>query len=400
MGKKEFTSRPPASNKRRVTPSIRKRKRSQEELKDPPRRRSKREQKRSDSTSIPVTPAPPSSIRDSARITTRSGSNACREYTGSTYDLADVLSKRAPSSPEQRQANTTAEKEGRDKIALTNDDAGPRHCYCDEYCLACTSTTPCESHDGFFCSGCDGWFHATCTGWDIHGDPPNRYMESKMYPDFKISLDSLSQEDSQPWYCIRCWEKKKFEEAAFVPWDDCTLDQQAFRLGVEVDSTILPKAMQNRIEKYVDQLRAVIKAETLKGILGSHPRPFPTPKPMESESRQKHALYGRRFELQLLQFSIDTCSCCGRTKPFGTDPWMKQKWIIQGNFQRKHLLDPYHDAYRCNCQLFCKGGQFYCWKRHNQMQLYENEHFGTKPKAPNAKLCSQCYGELTKDATG
>jgi hypothetical protein len=154
---------------------------------------------------------------------------------------------------------------------LTNDDAGPRHCYCDEYCLACTSTTPYESHDGFFCSGCDGWFHATCTGWDIHGDPPNRYMESKMYPDFKISLDSLSQEDSQPWYCIRCWEKKKFEEAAFVPWDDCTLDQQAFRLGVEVDSTILPKAMQNRIEKYVDQLRAVIKAETLKGILGSHP---------------------------------------------------------------------------------------------------------------------------------
>ncbi len=28
-----------------------------------------------------------------------------------------------------------------------------------------------------------------------------------------------------------------------------------------------------------------------------------------------------------------------------------------------------------------KGEQFYCWKRHNQMQLYENEHCGTKPEA-------------------
>jgi hypothetical protein len=173
-----------------------------------------------------------------------------------------VLSKRAPSSPERGQANAI-EKEGDEKAS---DDEGPRHCYCDEYCQACTSTTPCELHDGFFCSGCNDWFHATCTGWEIH-----RYMESKMYPDFKISLDSLSQEDFQPCYCIRCWEKKKFEEAAFVPWVECTLEQQAFRLGVEVDSTILPKGMKIRIDKYVDQLKPVIKADTLKAILGSHP---------------------------------------------------------------------------------------------------------------------------------
>jgi hypothetical protein len=217
MAKKKFTS-PPALNKI-VTPSIRKRKRSQGESIDQPRRRSKRQQKFSDSTFVPVTQVPPSSIRESARVASRRGLNGRREHTGSKYDLADVISKRAPSSPERGQANAT-EKEVDENAS--NDD-GPRHCYCDEYCQACTSTTPCELHDGCFCSGCNDWFHATCTGWEIHGEPPNRYMESKMYPDFKIALDSLSQEDSQPWYCIRCWEKKKFEDAAFVPWVDCCL---------------------------------------------------------------------------------------------------------------------------------------------------------------------------------
>ena len=310
--------------------------------------------------------------------------------------MEEVLPKRAPSSPERGHVNAT-EKEGV-KIVLNKDS--PRYCYCDEYCEACTSNTTCELHDGFFCNGCDDWFHATCTGWEILGDPPNRYIASEMYPDLKIPLGSLSQEDPQPWYCIRCWEKKKFEDAAFIPWIECSLQQQAFRVGVEVDSSILPKAMKIRIDKYVDQLGATIGAETLLTILGSHPRPFPNPKPMDSESRRKHALYGRRFELQLLQIAIDTCSCCGRMKPFGTDPWMNQKWISQGNFQRKHLVDPYHDAYRCGCELFCKGEQFYCWKRRSQLQVYENEHCGTKPEAPNARLCMHCYGELTKDARG
>jgi hypothetical protein len=226
-------------------------------------------------------------------------------------------------------------------------------------------------------------------------------MESKMYPDFKIPLGaSLSQEDSQPWFCIRCWEKKKFQDQEFTAWVDCTLEQRAFRLGVEVDSTVQPKAMQLRIDKYIEHLQAALTVETLQAILGSHPRPFPTPKPMDSESRRKHALYGRRFELQLLQISINTCSCCGRTKPFGTDPWMNQNWISQGNFQRKHLVDPYHDAYRCGCEHFCRGEQFYGWKRQIQMQLYETEHGGRKPDAPNAKLCKLCYGELTKEVGG
>ena len=182
-----------------------------------------------------------------------------------------------------------------------------------------------------------------------------------------------------------------------VPWVDCTPKQQAFCLGVEVDCTILPQNTKIWIAKHVDHLHGDIIAETLEAILGSHPGPFPTLKPMDFKLRRKHALYGWRFELQILQISIATCSCCGRTKPFGTDPWMNEKWISQGNFQRKHLIDRYYDAYQCGCLLFCKGEQFYCWNRRNQMKVYENEHFGTKPDAPNAKLCKQCYGELTKD---
>jgi hypothetical protein len=154
-----------------------------------------------------------------------------------------------------------------------------------------------------------------------------------MYPDCKIPLgSSMSQIESQPWYCIRCWENKKFQDAEFKPWVECTLEQHAFCLGVEVHCSILPRNMKTRIDKYVDQLQAVVKVETLQAILRSHPRSFPTPTPMNSESRRKHALYGRRFDLQLLQVEIDTCSCCGWTKLFGTDPWLNQHWIRQGNF--------------------------------------------------------------------
>ena len=208
MGKEEFSS-PSPLKKRRVTPTIRKRKRSQEELIDQPRRRSKRQQKVIDSTSIPVTPAPSSSIRDSVRIFSTGGSNGRRKYTGSSfyvggrrkytgssYNLEEVLPKRAPSSPERGHANAT-EKQG---VRMASNKDGPRHCYCYEYCQACTLNTPCELHDGFFCNGCVNWFHAACTGWEIHGYPPHGYMESKMYPDFKIPLGSLSQEDPQPWY--------------------------------------------------------------------------------------------------------------------------------------------------------------------------------------------------------
>jgi hypothetical protein len=38
--------------------------------------------------------------------------------------------------------------------------------------------------------------------------------------------------------------KPKFEDAAFIPWVECSLEHQAFCLGVEVDSTVQPKAMQ------------------------------------------------------------------------------------------------------------------------------------------------------------
>jgi hypothetical protein len=202
MGKRKVTSSP-KSNKR-VTPSIRKRKRSEVVSIDQHQRRSKRLQKCNDSTTIPaVLLTPPSSILDSARSSSTRGLNGRRKYTGSKFDLADALSKGALFSPQQGQANAT-EKEDEEKGS--NDD-GPRHCYCNGYCQACTSTATCELHEGFFCSVCNDWFHATCTGWEIHGDAPNQYMESKMYSDLKLSLDSISQEDSHPWYCIRCWEK-------------------------------------------------------------------------------------------------------------------------------------------------------------------------------------------------
>lgn len=43
---------------------------------------------------------------------------------------------------------------------------------------------------------------------------------------------------------------KKFQDAALKPWVKCTLEQQAFHLGVEVDCRILPQNMKTRIDKY------------------------------------------------------------------------------------------------------------------------------------------------------
>ena len=163
-----------------------------------------------------------------------------------------------------------------------------------------------------------------------------------MYPDLKISFDLILQEDSHPWYCIPCWveiiilQMKHSYHGSIV-----LLSNRCFVLGLK---SIVQFCLG--IAKYVDHLHGVIKAETLKDILGSHPRPIQAIKPMDYELRRKHALYGRQFELQIvLQISIATCWCCGWTKPFGTDPWMNKKWISQGNFQRKHLIDPYHDVY-------------------------------------------------------
>ena len=132
MGKEESKS-PPPLEKRRVTPSIRKkRKRSQEELIDRPQRRSRRRPKCSDSISIPATPAPSSSIRDSARILSISGLNGRRKHTGSKCNLEEVLSNQTGSVK-------STEKQG-DKKASNED--GPRHCCCDQHCQACTSITP------------------------------------------------------------------------------------------------------------------------------------------------------------------------------------------------------------------------------------------------------------------
>ena len=123
MVKEEFTSLQ-ASEKRRVTPSIRKKERSQEELIDQPRR-SKRRQKHSDSTSIPATPAPVSSIRDSARNSSTSGSNGRRKRTGSTYNLKEVLSKIAPASRREYIGSTCNLEEELSKRAPSSPERGP-----------------------------------------------------------------------------------------------------------------------------------------------------------------------------------------------------------------------------------------------------------------------------------
>jgi hypothetical protein len=159
-------------------PSIRKRKRSQEELTDQPQRR------RDCFFSYHQLHHPAFGTRPEFH---HCGSNGQREHTGSTCNLEEVISKQAPQGMLMQPRSKEPKK-------LQRDDQ--RHCCCDECCQACTSDAPCKLHDGFDCDGCANWFQAACAGWETRGNPPCRRAESKMCPNFKTPLGSLLQADS------------------------------------------------------------------------------------------------------------------------------------------------------------------------------------------------------------
>ena len=132
---------------------------------------------------------------------------------------------------------------------------------------------------------------------------------------------------------------------------------------------------------------------------------------MDQKSRHLHAVHGRRFDILMLQFEIKMCDCCGQTMPvqedmlldkngYACDPLTKERT----NIRRHHLAEQFHDAWKCSCDKFCKGEQFYCSKRSKQIREFEKHHNNKSPEqlmedeastVTAALLCSGCYGELT-----
>lgn len=110
----------------------------------------------------------------------------------------------------------------------------------------------------------------------------------------------------------------------------------------------------------------------------------------------KHIVQGRRFEISMLCFTIETCDCCGRTMPFHNDPFLDHSGDA-AKFRHKHLASKFYEAYHCTCDDVCKGAQFYCADCPNHRDAYETVHSVAIQTAfedgPNAKLCEFCYFE-------
>ena len=134
-----------------------------------------------------------------------------------------------------------------------------------------------------------------------------------------------------------------------------------------------------------------------KSILHNKPKPYPTPFAMSNLSKKKHTLHGRRFEVSMYMFDCESCSCCGRVKPGHVDPYFPNN----SPFERKHLLNPYHKAWKCTCKS-CKGCQFYCDERRSHMYYFAANHnkltrwdfLGCSKDANNAVLCNSFYKEI------
>jgi hypothetical protein len=227
-------------------------------------------------------------------------------------------------------------------------------------------------------------------GW--HFDPVRKCVTAPFNNDLSLPLRDYSAGDL-PFYCIRCWEEQKDAPA---PWQDLSLAEKAVRLGLPLDDSISSSTQSRKVIARLNLLQQLVDAETVQTILDSKPRPFPTLKPMDKDARDKQALYGRTFELSMLMFDVKKCSCCGSTVPCNVDPL-----VVSMNagkpFRLKHFRAAFHPAWHCQCDAFCRGGQFFSATRPKEMRLFSDKHGGHSPAqqlgvdAPNALLCHSCY---------
>jgi hypothetical protein len=177
----------------------------------------------------------------------------------------------------------------------------------------------------------------------------------------------------------------------------CELEEKALRLGCTVDEKITPRAFQRKLDQYVEKLQEIVGDDGLiDSIINSRPRPYPTTKPMDGASRRKHAMWGRRFEIEQLCIQVGKCDCCGTVKPYAADPWLKAKWF-DGNthFHRLHLTHSFYPARKCECASICGGEQFWCKSKKAQRETFLLLHPDDDANKweSNTTLCQSCYDE-------
>ena len=336
-----------------------------------------------------------SSIRDGSRISTRSRGN----HDGRMYNVNYRHSLSQQSYPTCEGGGACGNRAQCDVCDRE------RICICRQYrsatkCKNCKlSATPpviCGFHQIITCThdDCDDCYHVGCIASSQH-----------------LSLEEYNAGNfAATFVCYRCIN---IHDSAIEssPWSSLAgargNDDRIKRCGMSV----IPTTGISR-RSYIKNIKAagVAFSEIQQtnnnnseqiNLLDTTPRPFSSMVHMEEEAKEQHALLGRRFEMSLVSFNVNRCSCCGVVKPqhndvllFPTESPMEQKTLIS------HKM---HPAVHCTCNGICKGSQFYSVNKPTQIKWYIDHHNGRlpsevmhfPPNSVNAELCTMCDAEIS-----
>jgi hypothetical protein len=124
---------------------------------------------------------------------------------------------------------------------------------------------------------------------------------------------------------------------------------------------------------------------------------------MQQHARKNHAKHGRVFETSMLLFDIKHCDCCGITVPFHDDPQMQKLASSRDHtFRRSHLVMCFYEAWFCDCEEMCHGGQYFALRKSKEIAWFANKH-GFNPEdglCDDAKklICESCYKDPNGDS--
>jgi hypothetical protein len=224
-------------------------------------------------------------------------------------------------------------------------------------------------------------------------------------------LTSYGQEfDIESWTFL-CIEHATGSEAvppmASIAYDNCTIEQKCQRLGIPFHASRSNRSLNNHLQKCLASLVSCnVPLPLISSLKNSHPQPFPNIIKMKENVEVEAALYGRRFEVSMLQYVCKTCSCCGFTSPVHCDTFYPADSVDGGAFQHSHLTMNFHDAWECNCMNVCGGQQFYGARRPTIMESFSSLHGNQSShdvigsQCPNATLCNNCYYEFKHQRDG
>ena len=263
-----------------------------------------------------------------------------------------------------------------------------RVCYCDrgerpKDCNECSQFVSCTKHELIECVGadCKKEFHREC-------------------------IEVLSDCNTDEFKCCDCNFSPSQSDAS---WDNLSLATKADRMGLLTPINISLNESRNSsnisdkeirmIEKDVNALKSTLDIINIpnnvkSSMTGSDPQSYPNITVMSESSLRRHAIFGRRFELSMLLFQVQKCSCCGRVEPTHIDPLFPTDSIP---FKRTHFYKNFHPAFMCDCLEVCRGEQYYSYNRPTQKDWYNQHHSGrcfpTNIKQCKHLLCTTCHRE-------